>query len=45
MRMLLLCLLLALAATGFAAAAPNKRKSVIHVITIQWKTNATPEQI
>src|SRR5215467_8360123 len=24
---------------------PNKRKSVIHVITIQWKTNATPEQI
>ena len=30
---------------GLASAAPNKPKSVIHVITVQWKANATPEQI
>ena len=43
--MLSLSLLLAIAAAGFAATAPNKPKSVIHVITIQWKADATPEQI
>jgi hypothetical protein len=26
-------------------AAPGKPKSVIHVITIQWKSSATPDQI
>jgi hypothetical protein len=43
-RTLALCLTLAVAA-GTASAAPNKPKSVIHVITIQWKASATPEQI
>jgi hypothetical protein len=44
-RTLSLSLLLAVVAAGFATAAPNKPKSVIHVITIQWKADATPEQI
>lgn len=43
-RVLSLSLLLAIAAAGFASAA-NKPKSVIHVITIQWKADATPDQI
>jgi hypothetical protein len=45
MRMLFLCLLLAIATAGFAPTAPSKPKTVIHVITIQWKAGATPEQI
>jgi len=44
-RMLSLPLLLAIVAAGFATAAPKKPKSVVHVITIQWKAAATPEQI
>jgi uncharacterized protein (DUF1330 family) len=44
-RMLSLSLLLAIVAAGFAMAAPKKPKSVIHVITIQWKADATPQQI
>jgi len=44
-RALSLSLLLAIFAGAFATAAPNKPKSVIHVITIQWKSDATPEQI
>jgi antibiotic biosynthesis monooxygenase (ABM) superfamily enzyme len=44
-RVLSLSLLLAMVAAGFATAAPNKPKSVIHVITIQWKAEATPAQI
>ena len=44
-RTLCLSLLLAITAAGLATAAPNKPKSVIHVITIQWKAGATPEQI
>ena len=44
-RTLSLSLLLAIAVSGLATAAPNKPKSVIHVITIQWKAGATPEQI
>jgi len=44
-RTLSLCLLFSVAAGGFATAAPNKPRSVIHVITIQWKADATPEQI
>lgn len=35
---------LALFATGLFAA-PNKPKSVIHVITIKWKADATQAQI
>src|SRR5215472_2124862 len=44
-RTLSLGLLLAIVAGASATAAPNKPKSVIHVITIQWKADATPEQI
>jgi len=44
-RMLSLPLLLAIVAAGFATAAPKKPKSVVHVITIQWKAAATPGQI
>ena len=43
--MLSLALLLAVVTAGFAMAAPKKPKSVIHVITIQWKADATPQQI
>jgi len=34
-----------LAAAGTLAAAPQKPKSVIHVITVKWKSSATPDQI
>ena len=44
-RVLSLSLLLAIVAAGVATAGPNKPKSVIHVITIQWKAEATPAQI
>jgi hypothetical protein len=44
-RTLSLSLLFSVAAAGVATAAPNKPGSVIHVITIQWKAGATPEQI
>ena len=44
-RTLAISLVLAIVAAGLATAAPNKPKSVIHVITIQWKAEATPEQI
>jgi hypothetical protein len=30
---------------GFGMAAPHKPKSVIHVITVKWKSSATPDQI
>jgi hypothetical protein len=45
LRSLLLASLLAIASASFSSAAPNKPKSVIHVITIQWKADAKPEQI
>jgi len=44
-RTISLSLLLAILAAGFATAAPKKPRSVIHVITSQWKTEATAEQI
>src|ERR1700730_19026813 len=44
-RTLSLCLLIAIVAAGFANTAPKKPTSVVHVITIQWKADATPEQI
>jgi hypothetical protein len=31
--------------TGSLAAAPNKPKTVIHVITVQWKAGTTDAQI
>jgi uncharacterized protein (DUF1330 family) len=34
-----------LAAATFLLAAPKKPKSVVHVIAVQWKSSATPEQI
>jgi hypothetical protein len=43
--LLTLCAALVLLAAGSLRAAPEKPKSVIHVITVQWKANATPEQI
>jgi hypothetical protein len=45
MRLLVLSLLLAVVSAGIAGAAPNKPKSVIHVITVKWKADATPAQI
>lgn len=39
------CAGLAVLAAGILLAAPGKPKSVIHVITIQWKADATPAQI
>src|SRR5579884_3305933 len=34
-----------IAAAAFLLAAPMKPKSVIHVISVQWKANATTDQI
>ncbi len=45
LRTFLLSLAMALTLAAVAPAAPAKPKSVIHVITIQWKASATPEQI
>ena len=45
MRTLALSVLLGILAVGLVDGAPKKPKSVIHVITIQWKASATPEQI
>ena len=44
-RSLAVALMAVLVGAGAATAAPNKPKSVIHVVTIQWKPDATPEQI
>jgi len=40
----LICAVLVLS-VGTLLAAPGKPKSVIHVITVQWKANVTPAQI
>ena len=45
MKKLLLYILLSLALAGIASAEPTKPKTVLHVITIQWKADAKPEQI
>jgi hypothetical protein len=34
-----------IAAAAFLLAAPMKPKSVVHVIQVQWKSDATPDQI
>ena len=44
-RSLAIALMAVLVGVGAATAAPNKPKSVIHVVTIQWKPDASPEQI
>ena len=40
-----LCAALAVLAVGILLAAPGKPKTVIHIITVQWKADATPAQI
>ena len=40
-----ICLILALAGAALLFGAPAKPKTVVHVITVQWKANATPAQI
>jgi antibiotic biosynthesis monooxygenase (ABM) superfamily enzyme len=42
--MLAVCAVLIMAA-AFLLAAPMKPKSVVHVISVQWKSTATPAQI
>lgn len=44
-RRSLLTLFAAFALSGVLGAAPNKPKTVIHVITIKWAPNASPEAI
>ena len=34
-----------IAAAAFLLAAPMKPKTVVHVISVQWKSTATPAQI
>jgi hypothetical protein len=34
-----------IAAAAFLLAAPMKPKSVVHVIQVEWKADATPDQI
>ncbi len=40
-----LCAMLAVLAAGLLLAAPAKPKSVIHIITVQWKAGASPADI
>ncbi len=45
-RVFVACAALAVLAAGqLFAAAPAKPKSVIHVVTVQWKPDASQEQI
>ncbi|MCL4853867.1 MAG: hypothetical protein KJZ78_21115, partial [Bryobacteraceae bacterium] len=45
-RVFVVCAALAVLAAGqLFAAAPAKPKSVIHVVTVQWKPDASKEQI
>jgi hypothetical protein len=39
------CAVLALLGAAILIAAPGKPTSVIHVVTVKWKADATPEQI
>ena len=39
------CALLAILAAGLLLAAPGRPKSIIHIITVQWKADASPDQI
>ena len=40
-----LCAVAAILAAGLLLAAPGKPKTVLHIITVQWKADATPAQI
>jgi len=42
---LLLAVLLAFSVNTISAQAPSTPKSVIHVVTVKWKADATPKQI
>jgi len=42
---LLLAVLLAFSVNTISAQAPSTSKSVIHVVTVKWKADATPKQI
>ena len=42
---LAVCAALILAGAAILLAAPSKPHSVIHVIAVQWKSDATPAQI
>src|SRR5579872_385798 len=42
---LTICVTLALLSAALLLAAPMKPHSVLHVITVQWKSDATPAQI
>lgn len=39
------CIAVAVVAVSILLAAPAKPKSVLHIITVQWKADATPAQI
>ncbi len=40
-----LCAALAILAAGILLAAPTKPKTVLHIITVQWKADASPAAI
>ena len=42
---LAICLILVAAGVALLFGAPTKPTTVIHVIQVQWKANATPDQI
>jgi hypothetical protein len=39
------CAILTIVAATLVLAAPSKPKTVLHIITVQWKADATPAQI
>ena len=39
------CIAVAVVAVSILLAAPAKPKSVLHIITVQWKADASPAQI
>ena len=42
---LAICIIVALACAALLFAAPAKPKTVVHVIAVQWKADASPAQI
>ena len=44
-RRTILTLFAAFALSGLLSGAPNKPKSVIHVVTVKWKASASPQDI
>lgn len=45
LRTLIACLALGIMTAGLSLAAPGKPKSVIHIVTVKWKADATKQQI